>query len=105
VKSRRYQIADRIVYRKTKFSEHPGQRARLIATASNGDEYSYCVDKFWAVVSVNPDGTLLAKTCRGKLHRLNPDDPNLRHATFLETFFDGSRFPSSPTPSGVAATS
>lgn len=93
MKSRRFQVDDRIVYRKTKNSVRPGQNARLIAPATNGDGYSYCVDKFWVVASVLPDGTLLARTRRGKIHRLNSGDPNLRHATFLETFFDGVRFP------------
>lgn len=102
MKARRFQVDDRIVYRKTKNSVHPGQNARLIAPATNGDEYSYCVDKFWVVASVFPDGTLLAKTRRGKLHRLNPNDPNLRHATFLEVFFDRSRFPSLSIVSEVA---
>lgn len=103
MKARRFQVDDRIVYRKTKSSLHPGQNARLVAPAPNGDEYSYCVDKFWVVVSVDPDGTLLAKTRRGKLHRLNPDDPNLRHATLLESLFDWSRFPSAAAASEVAA--
>lgn len=103
MKARRFQVEDRIVYRKTKCSVHPGQNARLVAPASNGDEYSYCVDKFWVVVSVFPDGTLLAKTRRGKLHRLNPDDPNLRHATLLESFFDRARFPSPASIAGAAA--
>lgn len=93
LKKRRFQVADRIIYRKTKCSEHPGSRARLIAPTVNGDEYSYCVDKFWVVASVFPDGTLLAKTRTGKLHCLNPDDPNLRHATLLESLLDGARFP------------
>lgn len=103
MKARRFQVHDRIVYRKTKTSVHPGQNARLVAPASNGDEYSYCVDKFWVVVSVFADGTLLAKTRRGKLHRLNPHDPNLRHATLLESLLDGSRFPSPTSVSEVAA--
>lgn len=94
MKAQRFQVDDRIVYRKTKSSLRPGQNARLIAPATNGDGYSYCIDKFWVVASVFPDGSLLAKTRRGKLHRLNPSDPNLRRATFLETFFDGTRFPS-----------
>lgn len=104
MKAQRFQVHDRIVYRKTKTSVHPGQNARLIAPASNGDEYSYCVDKFWVVVSIFDDGTLLAKTRRGKLHRLNADDPNLRHATLLESLLEGSRFPSPTTASEVAAT-
>ncbi len=94
MKARRFQVEDRIVYRKTKSSLRPGQNARLIAPATNGDGYSYCVDKFWVVALVLPDGTLLAKTRRGKVHRLDANDPNLRRATFLEAFFDRSRFPS-----------
>ncbi len=99
---RSFKVDDLIVYRKTKTSVHPGQRARLVAPASNGDGYSYCVDKFWVVVSVSPEGVLVAKTRRGKLHRLNPRDPNLRHATVLESLFARSRFPSPAVPSEVA---
>ncbi len=102
MKPQKFQVEDRIVYRKTKNSVRPGQNARLIAPASNGDEYSYCVDKFWVVASIFPDGSLLARTRRGKLHRLNPDDQNLRHATFLESLFDWSRFPSLNATSEVA---
>ena len=101
--SRSFQVADLIVYRKTKISVCPGQRARLVAPASNGDGYSYCVDKFWVVVSVASDGFLVAKTRRGKLHRLNPDDPSLRRATVLESLFARSRFPSPTVPSEVAS--
>lgn len=103
MKPRRFRVDDRIVYRKTKNSVRPGQNARLIAPATNGDGYSYCIDKFWVVASVFPDGTLLAKTRRGKLHRLSADDPNLRHATFLEAFFDGFRFPTLSIASDVSA--
>jgi hypothetical protein len=74
----------------------------LITPASNGDGYSYCVDKFWLVASVFPDGTLLAKTRRGKLHRLNPTDPNLRHARLIESIFDRGRFPSAEIISAAA---
>jgi hypothetical protein len=103
VASRSFRVDDLIVYRKTKISVRPGQRARLVVPASNGDAYSYCVDKFWVVVSVAPDGLLVAKTRRGKLHRLNPDDPNLRRASVLESLFARSRFPSPTSPSEVAA--
>ncbi len=100
--SRRFQVGDRIVYRKTKNSVHPGRNARLVAPALNGDGYSYCVDKFWVVVSVPPDGMLITKTRRGKMHRLSPEDPNLRHATLLESLFVRSRFPSLSGTSEVA---
>ena len=103
MKTQRFQVHDRIVYRKTKNSVHPGPNARLVAPASNGDEYSYCVNKFWVVVSVLADGTVMAKTRRGKLLRLNHHDPNLRHATLLETLFGGSRFPLPTATSDVTA--
>ncbi len=103
MESRRFRVDDLIVYRKTKISVRPGQRARLVAPASNGDGYSYCVDKFWVVVSVAPDGILVAKTRRGKLHRLNPDDRNLRRPTVLELLFARSRFPAPTVPTEVTA--
>src|SRR5262245_4665732 len=80
----RFQVADRIVYCVTKNSRHPARSARLVVPAENGDEYSYCVDKYWVIDAVLPDGKLVAKTRRGKLHELSPDDPKLRHATRLE---------------------
>lgn len=90
---RRFETCDRVVYRKTKASSRPGQRARLIAPASAGEEYTYCVDKYWIVEAVAADGTLVAKTRRGKLHRLFQNDPNLRHATLRELLFSRARFP------------
>lgn len=100
---RRFRVGDRIVYRKTKNSVHPGRNARLIAPVANGDGYTYCVDKFWVVVSVPADGMLETKTRRGKIHRLSSDDPNLRHATILESLFDRSRFPALTAASEAAA--
>lgn len=83
----KFHVADRIVYRRTEIGLHPARNARLVAPAKNGDGYSYCVDKYWVVDAVLPDGKLVAKTRRGKLHELNPDDPNLRLASRFKAFW------------------
>jgi hypothetical protein len=83
---------DWMIYRKTKFSTHPGPRAQNVLPAENGDEYAYTVDKFWIVAEVRPDGSLLLKTRRGKEHVVRPNDPSLRKANWWERWRYRSRF-------------
>lgn len=83
---------DWVIYRKTKFSTHPGPRAQNVLPAEHGDEYAYTVDKFWVVADVRPDGSLLIKTRRGKEHSVRPNDPNLRKANWWERWRYRSRF-------------
>ncbi len=90
---RPFESQNLVVYRKTKISRRPGQRARLVAPAEAGEEYSYCVDKFWIIESVAPDGFLVVKTRRGKRHHIRQNDPNLRHASLRERLFSRARFP------------
>ena len=68
---------DWVVYCKTKFTPHPGRRAREIRAAANGDNYCYSVDKFWVVANVFPDGKLLLQTRRGKKHVVDANDMKL----------------------------
>lgn len=89
---REIQAGDWVIYRKTKFSTHPGPRAQDVTPAPNGDEYSYCVDKFWVVIDARQDGTLLLRTRRGKEHVVRPDDPNLRKANWWERWRHRERF-------------
>ncbi|MCA9057064.1 MAG: hypothetical protein KDA85_01135 [Planctomycetaceae bacterium] len=89
-----FQIGDWVVYRKTKFSNHPGPRAHNLYAARNGDQYTYTVDKFWVVAAINEDGMLLLQTRRGKQHTVRPNDPLLRHPTWLERWRYRTRFPS-----------
>lgn len=81
-----------MIYRKTKFSTHPGRRAQNVLPAEHGDEYAYTVDKFWIVQEVRGDGSLLLKTRRGKEHVVPPGDPNLRKAGWWERWRYRERF-------------
>jgi hypothetical protein len=82
-----------VVYRKQKSSVHPGPHARDIQPAEHGDTYSYSVDKFWRVVAVQLDRTLVVRTRKGKEHTIRADDPNLRRAHWWEWLFFWHRFP------------
>lgn len=86
-------VGDKVVYRKTKFSTHPGNRARDITASEHGENYTYFVDKYWVVTEVLGDGRVVARTRRGKLNYLRPDDPNLRKARLIEEVLHGSWFP------------
>ena len=88
-----FQPGDRIVYRKTKHSPQPGPRAEAIVPARGGDNYAYCVDKYWTVRDLTDENQLQVVTRTGKTHLLNPDDPNLRHANLWERWFLKERFP------------
>ncbi len=90
--SQSFQVGDFVIYRKTKFSSHPGPRAHDIQPARNGDDYCYIVDKFWVVKEVTGREVLL-QTRRGKIHRLNVTDPGLRKASLLERWFYRQSFP------------
>jgi hypothetical protein len=82
-----------VVYRKQKVSVHPGPHARDVRPAPNGDSYSYAVEKFWRVVAVQPDDTLVVRTRRGKQHTVAARDPNMRPARWWERLLRRRRFP------------
>ncbi|MEP3477632.1 MAG: hypothetical protein ABJZ55_00140 [Fuerstiella sp.] len=88
----KFQPGDMIIYRKTKHGVHPGPRASNVHPSANGDTYNYTVDKFWIVEEVTEDGTLIAKTRRGKLNYLKANDLNLQKANFLQRLWHRSRF-------------
>ncbi|MEX0703557.1 MAG: hypothetical protein WD069_15790 [Planctomycetales bacterium] len=94
----KFEPGDPVVYRKSKFSTHPGPRAKSVAPAPRGETYSYVVDKFWTVVSVTEDDRLLIRTRRGKEHVVNPSDPNLRRARWWERLLYRHRFPEIGSP-------
>lgn len=75
---------DLVVYTKTKFGSRPGRRARSVWPVPHGEGYSYLVDKLWVVVDQRPDGQLLLRTRRGKLHLVDPEDRSLRRATWWD---------------------
>ena len=89
----RFRPGDCVIYRKPKFSAHPGPHAAGVLPAPHGDGYSYCVDKFWRVISVQPDNRIVVHTRRGKQHTLPADDPALRLANWWERLLFRSRFP------------
>lgn len=84
---------DPVIFSVSKFSTDPGPRAEHIHPAAHGETYSYQVQKFWRVDRVEPDGTLVLRTRRGKYHRVAMSDPRLRPARLWERWLYGHRFP------------
>jgi hypothetical protein len=89
-----YRPGDWVVYRKHKHSASPGPRAKYVAPEPKGEEYSYCVDKFWVVMTVEGTRVVLA-TRRGKHHVVDAQDLNLRQARWWERLLFRDRFPHS----------
>lgn len=87
-----YHPGDWVIYRKTKFSTHPGPRAQNVSPARCGEKYAYTVDKFWVVVQVLSGGELLVQTRRGKAHRVSAGDPDLHRARWWERLLFRQRF-------------
>jgi hypothetical protein len=87
-----YRPGDWVIFRKRKHSASPGPRAREITPEPNGEQYSYCVDKFWGVAA-SESGHVILVTRRGKQHTVNCNDPNLRPARWWEKLIYRSRFP------------
>jgi hypothetical protein len=90
---REFKPGDWVVYRKQKFSVHPGQNARGIHPAPHGDGYNYEVEKFWTVVAAQPDEKIVVRTRRGKQLTLSVHDPALRPARWWERLLFRQRFP------------
>jgi hypothetical protein len=90
-----YRPGDRVVYTATKHSSHPGPRAEAVEPEPNGEGYSYHVKKYWRVLDVRGDGTLIVVTRRGKQRAIPASDTHLRPARWWETFFFRGRFPQS----------
>ena len=91
--SAHFRPGDVVVYRKQKSTVHPGRHARDIEPAPHGDLYSYSVEKFWRVVAVRADDTLVVRTRRGKQHTVVAGDPNLRRAHWWERLLFSHRLP------------
>jgi hypothetical protein len=89
----RFKPGDWVIYRKHKYSVHPGPHAKGITPALHGDSYSYQVDKFWTVIAVQADDQIVVRTRRGKQLTLSVDDPALRRAHWWERLLFRSRFP------------
>ncbi|TWT35107.1 hypothetical protein KOR42_52020 [Thalassoglobus neptunius] len=87
-----FQAGDWVIYHKTKWSSHPGPRARDIKPSPGGDQYAYCIDKFWVVDEVRSDGSIVLITRTGKRHILDSETPTLRRATWFDRLRFRSRF-------------
>ena len=87
-----FRRGDLVIYRKYKHRASPGPRAKEVEPEPKGEEYSYCVDKFWIVTDVNQREVILA-TRRGKQHVVDIEDPNLRPARWWERILFRDRFP------------
>ena len=87
-----FRPGDCVVFRRIKYTTHPGPRAREVHATEHGDYYNYFVDKFWIVDEVLADGNLMLRTRRGRTHLVRPDDPNVRRATLLERLRYRARF-------------
>jgi len=80
---RKYNIGDRVVYAKRKFSNHPTPRAEHVSPAMRGEGYEYDVDKYWTVDWV--EGTTVhASTRTGKMVTFSTIDPRGRKAHWWE---------------------
>lgn len=95
---------DAVVYRKAKFGNRPGPRAKSIHPAPAGDDYSYFVDKYWVVADIAPDGKLLLRTRTGKSHFVDPNDPMLRRAAWWERSLLRSQMPTLAQAEAAATT-
>lgn len=89
----RFHIGDWVVYRKEKFSPHPGPRACEVFPSEQGEDYSYIVPKFWQIVGFPDDGQVEVATRTGKRHTLRADDPHLHKATIFERLRYRGKFP------------
>jgi len=90
VKNLRY--GDWVVYRKSKISKTPGNRARGVRPSHHGDTYSYHVDKYWAFVR-EKNGVFELVTRTGKRNFISREDELLRRPNLLEMLFMSRRFP------------
>jgi hypothetical protein len=93
-----FRPGDAVIYRKQKYSLRPGPNAKIVCPAPYGDFYSYCVDKFWKVVSVDSPNQIVVCTRKGKKLTLSVDDPALRPARWWERLLFWRRFPAVNLP-------
>lgn len=96
--SNSYRRGDLVVYRKSKYSAHPGPRAKQISPEPLGEGYRYEVDKFWVVVEARENGQVLLRTRRGKEHLVAANHPCLRRAHWWERLLHRLRFPNLESP-------
>lgn len=90
---RHFKPGEAVIYKKPKRSTHPGMHAKEVYPAPHGEDYSYYVEKYWTVVAVQSNGTVVVCTRRGKVHALDAHDPALRKAAWWERLLLQHRFP------------
>ena len=95
---RQFEVGQKVVYTRDKYTSRPGPRAKNIVASQHGESYEYQVDKYWLVERVLPDGRLDLVTRRGKLHTVDADDPRLRPANLIEKLIKGHLFPRGASP-------
>ncbi len=88
-----YKPGSPVIYCLTKYSRHPGPRAREVSPSKHGDVYSYCVEKLWRVEKVESPNKVVVLTRRGKRREIDMDDPNLRTASLIDRIRYWGRFP------------
>lgn len=89
----KFSTGDRVIYSRDKYSSRPGPRAKNVSPTPHGETYAYQVDKFWVVMEVKHDGSLVLKTRRGKMHVVPMEDSRVRRARWWEQLLYASRFP------------
>jgi hypothetical protein len=93
-----FKPGDWVIYRKQKYSVRPSPHARSVHPAPLGDHYYYEIDKYWIVVAIEADQSLVLRTRRGKQVKVNTDDPALRRAHWWERLWFRRRFPAVTMP-------
>lgn len=96
-----YNVGDFVVFKKSKRGVNPGPRARGVMPSDHGDDYSYVVDKFWRVIDVLEDSSVLCATPGGKQHLIPANSLNLRPARWWERWLYSDRFAKLPEPADV----
>jgi hypothetical protein len=98
-----YKTGDWVVFLMSKFTAHPGPRAKDVEPTRHGELYRYDVEKYWVVVEVLPDQRIRVRTRRGKEHLVDQHDGRLRPARWWEKWFLRHRFPTLGGPKSDSA--
>ncbi len=73
-----------IVYQKQEVTTHPSADARDVRPAARGEFYYYTVLTYLRVTDVLSDGRLVGVARNHRLLEFEPNDSNLRKASFFE---------------------
>ena len=86
-----FRPGDWVIYKMQKASSSPGPRAKATTASLKGENYTYIVDKFWVVETIERDEVVL-RTRKGKQHRIKKNDPRMRRPSWLQKLMYTSRF-------------